>query len=373
MDEMLIDPALLELETLTFQFANKPQEFLPTLNSTSQTDWDLDVAEVFDDYAEAYALSSDDEAAERPKRKLKSSARKGGFETSEDEFVAFTDSQVFSHEANARRQASNRAGLETIEKSRARSNADMKAGFMVTVPDSNTQPTANPKNRRTKRKIEELESKFEYPKIEEESQPQGRRRIAKARAPNKSMKVSKRKASMSTNRAVHEETDSEEEYETSDTDDYMPRAKRATLSQTQTRTTTKANKKSTDKEEATTTLQQPLSQIAESGNPIPEFDIEKFVNRSTKQRLDELNNSKRPDKIPRPMNAFMLYRKAYQSHCAEHSQQRNHIAISRVCGESWHMETADIKQKFTRCAMIEKENHAKAYVGYRYLFKKNPR
>ncbi|KAI3393816.1 hypothetical protein diail_3592 [Diaporthe ilicicola] len=103
---------------------------------------------------------------------------------------------------------------------------------------------------------------------------------------------------------------------------------------------------------------------------VPMIDIEAYVNRSEAERKYEVENSKTPGKIKRPMNAFMLYRKAYQGRTKEHCTQNNHQLVSQVCGDSWPLEPDHIRSQFTEWARIERENHAKTWPEYKFAPKK---
>lgn len=103
---------------------------------------------------------------------------------------------------------------------------------------------------------------------------------------------------------------------------------------------------------------------------VPMIDIEAYVNRSEAERKLEVETSKTPGKIKRPMNAFMLYRKAYQGRTKEHCTQNNHQLVSQVCGDSWPLEPEHIRNQFTEWARIERENHAKTWPEYKFAPKK---
>jgi hypothetical protein len=111
---------------------------------------------------------------------------------------------------------------------------------------------------------------------------------------------------------------------------------------------------------------QPLSVLTESWRHLPVVDIEAYVNRSVEVRHKEIMEGKFPGKIKRPMNAFMLYRKAYQNRTKDWCLQNNHQVVSQVCGESWPLEPEEVRNKFTAWAKIERDNHAKAFPDYKF-------
>ncbi len=89
-------------------------------------------------------------------------------------------------------------------------------------------------------------------------------------------------------------------------------------------------------------LEAPLSVLTKDMN-VPLFDIGEFVSRPSDERHRELEGGKSPGRVKRPMNAFMLYRKAFQLRIKEYERQNNHQIISQVCGKSWRMEPDEIK------------------------------
>ncbi|POS88187.1 hypothetical protein EPUL_000176 [Erysiphe pulchra] len=111
-------------------------------------------------------------------------------------------------------------------------------------------------------------------------------------------------------------------------------------------------------------ISEPLSDFAKDLTSIP--NIFNYVTRSTEERLKEVKEGKKPDKIKRPMNAFMLYRKAYQNTAKVLFAKNNHQVISQVCGQSWELENAPIKAQFHDWAQIERDNHQKAFPEYKF-------
>ncbi|KAL2157438.1 hypothetical protein VTH06DRAFT_6130 [Thermothelomyces fergusii] len=112
-------------------------------------------------------------------------------------------------------------------------------------------------------------------------------------------------------------------------------------------------------------LDRPLSELTK-GSSIPIADIEAYVNRPIEVRRQEVETGKNPGRVKRPMNAFMLYRKAYQQRAKEWASQHNHQVVSRVCGLSWPLEPEHIRQQFKLWADIERDNHQKAHPNYKF-------
>ena len=96
-------------------------------------------------------------------------------------------------------------------------------------------------------------------------------------------------------------------------------------------------------------------------------EIEKYVNRPIEVRCKEIE--KKQSHIPRPMNSFMLYRKAYHKLAIHVSGQSHHATVSGSVAASWRHETPDVKAKFAKYAQIEKDNHKLAFPTYRFKSK----
>ncbi|PKS07864.1 hypothetical protein jhhlp_006472 [Lomentospora prolificans] len=113
-------------------------------------------------------------------------------------------------------------------------------------------------------------------------------------------------------------------------------------------------------------VQKPLSELEKDYPQIPVADIDSYVRRAKETRLQEVAQGKPPGKIKRPMNAFMLYRKAYQHLAKTVCTQNNHQVVSQVCGDGWPLEPLEIKNLYNEWAKIERENHQKAHPGYKF-------
>ncbi|KAM0203435.1 hypothetical protein ACHAQI_010298 [Fusarium lateritium] len=117
---------------------------------------------------------------------------------------------------------------------------------------------------------------------------------------------------------------------------------------------------------ASSMLSKPLSEAAKDFPDIHVADIKTFVQRSTQDRLAETSRNKKVGQIKRPMNAFMLYRKAYQEVAKTQCAQNNHQHVSKVCGAAWVLEPAPIKEAFDQWARTERVNHQQAHPGYKF-------
>ncbi|KAK0754087.1 hypothetical protein B0T18DRAFT_29302 [Schizothecium vesticola] len=109
----------------------------------------------------------------------------------------------------------------------------------------------------------------------------------------------------------------------------------------------------------------PLSELTKDSK-IQLIDIPAFITRPIEERLRETEEGKNPGHIKRPMNAFMLYRKAYQGRAKEYMKQLNHQVVSTVCGTSWKRETLAFREQFKEWADIERQNHKEAFPDYKF-------
>ncbi|KAI1100278.1 hypothetical protein F4804DRAFT_49983 [Jackrogersella minutella] len=71
-------------------------------------------------------------------------------------------------------------------------------------------------------------------------------------------------------------------------------------------------------------------------------------------------------KVPRPRNAFILYRQHYQGQVAARHPGLANPEISKLIGEQWREQPEDIKNNWKRLAEEEKIRHQRQYPDYRY-------
>lgn len=126
------------------------------------------------------------------------------------------------------------------------------------------------------------------------------------------------------------------------------------------------NSKESRQKKTSSILSKPLSEIAKDMPHVPVADIDAYVSRSVEHRLQETARNKKPGQVKRPMNAFMLYRKAYQEVAKTQCSQNNHQLVSKVCGAGWPMEPDEVHDKFTGWAKMERTNHQAAHPGYKF-------
>ncbi|KAL1663556.1 hypothetical protein GGF50DRAFT_102840 [Schizophyllum commune] len=77
--------------------------------------------------------------------------------------------------------------------------------------------------------------------------------------------------------------------------------------------------------------------------------------------------------IPRPPNAFMIFRSEYWSRQKANPQERDHRNVSRNAGELWNNLTEAERDKYRRIAKMKKQMHARMYPDYKYtpVFRKD--
>lgn len=104
--------------------------------------------------------------------------------------------------------------------------------------------------------------------------------------------------------------------------------------------------------------------LTEALHHIPVKDMEAWVNRPADVRRKEAE--KRNGYVTRPMNSFMLYRSAYAERAKAWCLQNNHQVVSSVAGESWPLESPDVRDRFNEYAKIERINHQNAHPTYKF-------
>ena len=102
--------------------------------------------------------------------------------------------------------------------------------------------------------------------------------------------------------------------------------------------------------------------VKDSTSPL--FDIEAYIHRGDDERRDEVTSN--DQKIKRPMNSYIMYRKVYQERVKEYSNEQNHQTISQLVSSSWKQEPQELKDKFQQYAQIEREGLMRAYPSYKF-------
>ncbi|KAM4059329.1 HMG (high mobility group) box domain-containing protein [Hirsutella rhossiliensis] len=114
-------------------------------------------------------------------------------------------------------------------------------------------------------------------------------------------------------------------------------------------------------------LQRPLSEVMEQTGNVEVSDVFNHVHRPNDVRMDEASKE---GKIKRPLNAFLLYRKHVIGYVKKEllgeENKNNQQLVSRICGDSWKMETDEVKSNFKKLAQAEKTRHGQAFPTYKY-------
>ncbi|KAI0651422.1 hypothetical protein C8Q79DRAFT_34095 [Trametes meyenii] len=76
--------------------------------------------------------------------------------------------------------------------------------------------------------------------------------------------------------------------------------------------------------------------------------------------------AKSPDHIPRPRNAFMIFRSEHCTNVKESRVEHDHRMISKILGEVWRKLDDDKKDHYKQLAAKEKREHAIRYPNYRF-------
>ncbi|KAG5917023.1 hypothetical protein E4U42_007410 [Claviceps africana] len=71
-------------------------------------------------------------------------------------------------------------------------------------------------------------------------------------------------------------------------------------------------------------------------------------------------------KIPRPRNAFILYRQHHQSQVTAENPKLSNPEISKIIGDKWKHEGEEVKENWKKLAEEEKQRHQHQYPNYRY-------
>lgn len=115
-------------------------------------------------------------------------------------------------------------------------------------------------------------------------------------------------------------------------------------------------------------VDRPLSELTKDMD-IPVRDMEAYAHRPTEERLADV--AKRNGRVPRPMNAFMLYRSAYSERTKAWCVQNNHQIVSQVSGQSWKLEPDGVQGFYNELAKVERDNHQLAHPDYKFSPSKN--
>lgn len=97
------------------------------------------------------------------------------------------------------------------------------------------------------------------------------------------------------------------------------------------------------------------------------YDVGTYAHRPVSVRQQEAVEQ---GKVKRPLNDFVLYRKAYidvvKARFMPGEKTINQQRVSRICGDSWKMEVPEIKSKFKELSNMERDKHGQAFPKYKY-------
>lgn len=93
---------------------------------------------------------------------------------------------------------------------------------------------------------------------------------------------------------------------------------------------------------------------------------------SASSSIDKCTCKSNHNRIPRPRNAFILFRQKYhQAVLDEDLLVKTNPEVSRELGRRWRSLPPQEKEHWNRLAEEEKANHAKRFPGYRYTPRRN--
>ncbi|CRG92240.1 hypothetical protein PISL3812_09297 [Talaromyces islandicus] len=106
------------------------------------------------------------------------------------------------------------------------------------------------------------------------------------------------------------------------------------------------------------TVEMPLRERSASGSPAK---LE-----SAKEVASQFCLCQPDPKIPRPRNAFILYRQHYQAAVVAQNPGLANPEISKIIGEQWRALPTETKEEWKALAEAEKARHQQQYPDYRY-------
>lgn len=107
--------------------------------------------------------------------------------------------------------------------------------------------------------------------------------------------------------------------------------------------------------------------------PLPSLDSIPQSSKHQRKSASKRASSSETAHIPRPRNAYVLYRSWALTHhpsLTGSSRSNKQDVLSKLTGALWNGETDDVRAHFEMLSREEKERHAVKYPGYSYLPKK---
>ncbi|KAK0455257.1 uncharacterized protein EV420DRAFT_1644897 [Desarmillaria tabescens] len=119
--------------------------------------------------------------------------------------------------------------------------------------------------------------------------------------------------------------------------------------------------------EATDLLMYLTTPVSEAPSPTPSTDSHSTIQSDTPSpRRHTPLHRRAPGHVPRPPNAFMIFRSHYWRDNKDTIRERNHREISRTCGELWKALPPAEKQVYRDMASSAKKEHLAKYPGYKF-------
>ncbi|KAI1812488.1 hypothetical protein GGS20DRAFT_19522 [Poronia punctata] len=139
-----------------------------------------------------------------------------------------------------------------------------------------------------------------------------------------------------------------------------PRAREEALKRLYRRKAKKVSAKQTLFRRQMKPLEAPLSQLALSMPEVAPIDIKSFLNRPISGRL------MRDGKMGKACNAYFLYQKVYRPYACVIKEDGNpeQRYLCTIIGDSWRMETDEVRDRFFGYARIEDSKQRKLHAKY---------
>lgn len=113
----------------------------------------------------------------------------------------------------------------------------------------------------------------------------------------------------------------------------------------------------------------PMSQSTLHLTHIPIKDMCAWAHRSEEERREQ---AEKKQSIPRPMNAFMMYRLAYSNRAKEFLNVKNYQIVNTAIAQSWALESDEVRNFYNDMSKIERDNHQRTHPTYKFRPNRGP-
>ena len=113
----------------------------------------------------------------------------------------------------------------------------------------------------------------------------------------------------------------------------------------------------------------PMSQSTLHLTHIPIKDMYAWAHRSEEERREQ---AEKKQSIPRPMNAFMMYRLAYSNRAKEFLNVKNYQIVNTAIAHSWALETDEVRNFYNEMSKIERDNHQRTHPTFKFRPNRGP-